>query len=152
MLKRYLQKGHRLFTAASLMAIVIAFAHTSALLNIPEDDSWTAAFDVMKTASVAPDAPKPNLLDVMLGLWLQVGALLLLLGLKNMALLAVVPIESSGRVIRVMSLVDGIVCAVMAILFVFVFIPPPLISFAILAVMFLLTAIRGTKPTLATNE
>lgn len=137
MLKRIFKKGHRLFAAASLMAIVIAFAHTSALLNIPEDDSWTAAFDVMKATTVTPDAPAPNLLDVVLGLWLQVGALLLLLGLKNLALLTVLPPESSGRVIRMMSFVDGGVCAAMAVLFVFVFIPPPLISFTILAVMFL---------------
>ena len=97
----------------------------------------------MKAVTLAPGAPEPNLLDVMLGLWLQVGGLLLLLGMKNLALLAVMPKDSSARVVRVMSLVDGTLCAAMAVLFVFVFMPPPLISFAILAVLFLLCAVGG---------
>jgi len=137
MFNRIFQRGNRLFASASIMAIVIAVAHTSTLLNLPNDEGITTAFDVMKDTSVIPGSPKPNLLDVVLGLWLQVGGLLLLLGLKNLALLAVMPVDSSRNTIRTMSFVDGTVCAAMALLFLIVFIPPPLISFSILAVLFL---------------
>ena len=151
MLNTLFQKGHRLFAAASAIAIIISVLHTTALLNVPADDSWSLAFDAMKIATAAPDIPAPSLFDVTLGAWLQVGALLFMLGAKNLALLATLPSETVPRMMRAVSYVDGIAYAALAILFYFLSIPPPMISFAILGVMFLACGWR-TRPGATNSE
>ena len=131
------QKGHRLFTLASAIAILIAILHTTALMNVPDDENWTAAFDAMKLATVAPETPKPSLYEVLIGAWIQIGALLFMMGAKNLVLLTVLPPDSTPRVIRVICRLDGLAYAALAILFFYVRIPPPAISFALLAILYL---------------
>ncbi len=67
MFRVWFRKGHRLFSTASILAILIAVLHTTALLNVPSDPSWTNAVDAMKVATPGRDIPRPSLFDVVVG-------------------------------------------------------------------------------------
>jgi hypothetical protein len=145
-MNKLLRRGNRAFTVASLLTIAISIAHLTGLTNEPFNEDWAVAFEAMQNATVDIGPMTMSFDGLLLGLWLQVGLLLALLGVKNLALLLVLPEETSHNVIRTLSIVDCIGYAGLAVIFLVVVIPPALISFIILTVVYLVTAIRSGQP------
>lgn len=130
------QKGNRLFTAINLWVVLVAIGHTTAIMGpVPEEGGVQAAVDAMSEARFAEEgADGPSLLDVFVGAWIQVGALLVGMAIVSLAGLAGAgPAKGAKQVLIIANLV---VYVPLAIVFVVVFIPPPLIAFAVTSVLF----------------
>jgi len=145
-MNKLLKRGNRSFTVASLLTIAISIAHLTGLTNEPFNEDWEIAFDAMQKATVEIGPMTMSFDGLLLGLWLQVGALLALLGAKNLVLLLVLPEDASHNAIRALSIVDCIGYAGLAVIFLIVVIPPALVSFTILTVAYLFAAIWSGRP------
>lgn len=136
-----------MFTTASLLTLTVAVLHTTGLANDPFNDDWAAAVEAMRAANIDVGPMNMTFHGVFVGLWLQVGVLLALLGVKNLAVLLATPADGAHRVIRVLSAIDCIAYAGLTAIFTVVIIPPALVSFAVLTLAFLIAAIlsRGAE-------
>jgi hypothetical protein len=130
------KRGHRLFSIASLFTIIIAVLHTLGIINEPYNDQWAAAQEAMRAATVDVGPATMSFESLFFGVWIQVGVLLALLGVKNLAILLAAPAGGTRNVVRTLSIIDGLVYAGLAVLFAVYTIPPPLISFIFLAILF----------------
>jgi len=142
-MKKLLERGNRAFTIASLLTITVAIAHTTGLTNEPFNEEWAAAIEAMEKAKVEIGPMTMSFDGLFLGLWLQVGALLALLGVKNIVLLICLPDDASHKVIRALSIVDCVGYAGLAMTFYIVVIPPALVSFVVLTLAYLIAAISS---------
>jgi len=128
------RKGNRLFTVTCLWLVLSAAGHSSTLFNeLPEE--FDTALDEMRLAAVeVTDWWDVSLFEVVTGVWVQVGVLLL-----GMALLNLVALAASGgdaRMKRALTIANLIVFVPMTVLFIVIPIPPPLIAFGVASVLF----------------
>ena len=141
----FLRPGNRMFTAATGLGVLIAFAHMGSLFSGPLNDDWAEAMDAMRAATFEMGPLSMSFFGVLAGVWIEVSALLIMLAAKNVVLLAVAPADALPRLIRAMSILDAIAYAALTLLFVYYQIPPPIISFAVLALAFLAAAVLSKK-------
>jgi hypothetical protein len=126
------------FTVASVLTILVALLHASGLASELPDASWKLAEQAMRDAGLERGFFRFNLYGVFESVWLEVSVLLAMMGGKNLLLLGVVPVEARSATVRALSWLDGIGYALLAAFFLYYRLPPPLISFAVLAALFLL--------------
>lgn len=136
----FFKRGHRLFSVASVLTILIGILHTMGLLNEPYNQDWAAAEDAMRGAAIEIGPLTMTLEGMFIGAWIQVGVLLALLGVKNLAVLLALPADGAGVIVRTLSMIDGLTYLGLAALFAVYTIPPPLISFLILAILYFAAA------------
>jgi len=138
--------GVRIFTLGCALTLVVAVGHT---LGITNDEApnpqWGAAVDAMHAARVEAGPFAFSLYDVLAAVWIQVGALLVMLAGKNLLMLFVSPAPMRPRLVRAFSLFDAACCGALAVLSAYYRIPPPLLSFAVLAVVFFLAAVLAGR-------
>lgn len=132
--KLFFARGNRLFTAGSLLTIVVGALHTTGLANDPPNDAWADAFEVTRVATLSAGPFTMSLYDLYVGVWIQVGALLLMLGLTNLIVVSTTAGNTSA--LRAIAIFDCISFALLTTLFVYCQIPPPLVSFALLTLVF----------------
>lgn len=130
-------RGYRTFTVASALIVVVAALHLSGLATEAPNADWAAAEDAMEVASVEVGPFTVALLQVYQGAWIQISVLLALIAAVNLTLLALTPAKEAGHLVRTLSAIECVVFALLAGLFVYYQVPPPLISFVVLAVAFL---------------
>ncbi len=144
MMEILLRRGTKAFAFASILTIVVAIAHMTGLNNDPFNDDWAAASTAMQQAKLEIGPMTMSFQGLFVGLWVQVGVLLVLLGVKNLAVLFVVPGDLAGRVARTLCVIDCITCLGLAVFFALNAVPPALVSFAILSVAYLVGAITSS--------
>ena len=138
-------KGSRGFAAASWLMLLVAVAHTLGLLNEAPTDEWAAAIDGMKEATMAVGPFDMNFWGLYVALWIQVGALLVMLAGCNLLLVFTVPTEQVRKPVRALSILESGICAALCALFLYYQVPPPAISFALLTVAFLASALSAHR-------
>ena len=130
------RRGRRLFSIASILLILTAVAHT---LGHFQPEPRTPEFANLKSAMQAYQIDmmgmKPSAYGVLESLSLTMTIMLLMLGLQN---LLVAMVDESGKMIRRFTIVNIIGVGALVALSWFYRIPPALISFVIVEIMFLL--------------
>ena len=136
MLSTLFRRPYLAFTVASLLTVLVAVLHTLGLTGKPPDATWADAYDSMRQASVAAGPFEFTLYEVLESVWIQVGVLLVLLALSNLVTLVAAPEDARRSVVRALSALHGAFYILLAAFFWYYRIPPPLLSFALLAVAF----------------
>ncbi|MFN0110202.1 MAG: LIC_13387 family protein [Blastocatellia bacterium] len=146
MLVKLFRPGCRLFTVGSLLMLLTAAAHTAGHFSpIPENDA------PLKSAIAAMTGYRldmgmgmqPSLLDVQLSLSLTMTILLVFLGVQN--LVTIYLAGDSVRLVRGLSIVNLFNAAALTALYWHYRLPPPLICFALISVIFLLALALPTN-------
>jgi len=133
------RRGRRLFSIASILMILTSIAHT---LGHFQPDPQTAEFANLKSAMQAYQVDmmgmKPSAYGMLESLSLTLTIMLLMLGLQN---LLVATVDESGKMIRRFALVNIVGVGALVTLYWYYNIPPPLISFALVEIVFLLAVL-----------
>ena len=131
------RRGRRLFSIASILLILTAVAHT---LGHFQPEPRTPEFTNLKSTMQAYQIDlgmemKPSILGIFESLSLTMSITVLLLGLQN---LLVAMVDESGKMIRRFALLNIFGVGALAAIYWTYRIPPPLISFVIVEIVFLL--------------
>lgn len=137
-------RGRRLFTVASLLMFLVALAHTMGTFSEPADPGAAAVVDAMKAYrfEIGPGWA-PSVFDVQRSLSLTMTVFLVFLGTLNLAVAARKTWVEAG-LLRPLAVANAACMWVLGLLYWIYRIPPPLISFVVLAVLFTI-AIRTTR-------
>jgi len=138
------RRGRRLFSIASILLILTAVAHT---LGHFQPDPQTPEFANLKSTMQSYQIDlgmgmKPSIHGIFESLSLTMTITLLLLGLQNLLVAAV---DESGKMIRRFALVNIVGVGALIALYWSYRIPPPLISFAIVEIVFLLAVLTPDR-------
>src|SRR5262245_6548632 len=131
------RRGRRLFSIASILLTLTAAAHT---LGQFQPAPQTPEFANLKSTMEAYTfdmgmGMRPSVIAILDSLSLTMSITLFLLGLQN---LLVAMVDESGKMIRRFALVNIIGVGALIALYWYYRIPPPLISFVIVEIVFLL--------------
>jgi len=133
------RRGRRLFSIASILMILTSIAHT---LGHFQTDPQTAEFANLKSTMQAYQVDmmgmKPSAYGMLKSLSLTLTIMLLMLGLQN---LLVATVDESGKMIRRFAWVNVVGVGALVALSWYYQIPPPLISFALVEIVFLLAVL-----------
>lgn len=139
------RRGTRTFVVASVLTMAIGILHTAGLSNEPPNEAYAAAMESMKAASLTFEPFEMTLWGAFESVWIQVGIFLVLLGVKNIVVVATASSRDVFRQVRVLSAADCGVYAAFTGMFVYYQIPPPLLSYAVLTILFFASAIIAGK-------
>ncbi len=131
------RRGRRLFSIASILLILTSVAHTLGQFQ-PEPQS--PEFANLKSTMEAYTFPmgmgmNPSVIDIFDSVSFTMSIMLLWLGMQN---LLVAMVDESGKMIRRFALVNIIGVGALIALYWYYRIPPPLISFVVVEIVFLL--------------
>ncbi len=129
-------KGIRTFAVSSVLTVIIGILHTTGLANDPPNDAWADAYEAARAATLEAGPFSMSLYGTFAGVWIQVGALLIMLGIKNLLVVSALRADHAPRIAARLAAFDCVCFAALTGLFVYFEIPPPLISFAVLTVLF----------------
>jgi hypothetical protein len=134
------RRGRRLFSIASILLILTAAAHTLVHFQPePQTPEFANLKSTMEAYKFDPGmGTKPSVNAILNSLSLTMSITLFLLGLQN---LLVAMVDESGKMIRRFALVNIIGVGALIALYWYYRIPPPLISFVIVEIMFLLAVL-----------
>jgi hypothetical protein len=129
-------RGRRLFTSASIATIVVAILHTIGN-TAPTDDppEMTAVFAAMRGYRVPLGiGMAPSIWDIFRGLVFTMTVCLLAMGALGLVVAA--DRDATPGLLSRVSLVLAMTSACLTVLFAFYRIPPPLISMAVVTVLY----------------
>ena len=130
------RRGRRLFSIASILLILTAVAHTLGHFQPePRTPEYTNLKSTMQAYQIDMMGMKPSAYGMLESLSLTLTVMLLMLGLQN---LLVAMVDESGKMIRRFGLLNIIGVGALIALSWYYSIPPPLISFVIVEIVFLL--------------
>lgn len=133
-----LQRGYRLFAAGAIGLFVIALLHSLGHFSPPpEDAALMAVLQAMSAYQLDMGLARPSLMAIYNSFSLGMTLFLLILGSMDLVVLRFAH-EAEG-LLRAMKLVNLIGVSALVALFGYYRIPPPLITFAIVDVLFLLS-------------
>jgi len=133
------RRGRRLFSIASILLILTAVAHTLGHFQPePQTPEFANLKSTMQAYQIDMMRMKPSAYGMLESLSLTLTIMLLMLGLQN---LMVAMVDESGKMIRRFALVNIIGVGALIAISWFYRIPPPLISFAIVEIVFLLAVL-----------
>src|SRR5262245_33182978 len=133
------RRGRRLFSIASILLILTAAVHTLAQFGPePQTPEFANLKSTMQAYQIDMMGMKPSAYGMLQSLSLTMTVMLLMLGLQN---LLVAVVDESGKMIRRFALVNIIGVAALVALYWYYRIPPPLVSFAIVEIAFLLAVL-----------
>lgn len=138
--------GRRLFSTASILLILTAVAHTIGNFQPPPQTPEYANLEsTMRAYQIDLGlGMKPSILSIFESLSLTMSVTLILLGAQN---LLVARADESGKMIRRFAWVNIIGIGILIALYWHYRIPPPLISFILVEIVFLLAVlIPDRKP------
>jgi hypothetical protein len=138
------RRGRRLFSVASILLILTAVAHT---LGQFQPGPQTPEFANLKSTMEAYTfdlgmGMKPSVNAILDSLSFTMSITLFLLGWQN---LLVAMVDESGKMIRRFALVNIIGVGALIALYWYYRIPPPLISFVIVEIVFLLAVLTPNR-------
>jgi hypothetical protein len=135
-------KGRRLYSAASILTIVVAGLHTFGNLR-PDPPEYEGVLTAMRGALVPMGmGMNPSIYDIY---WsLVFGMSVLVAGLGVLGLVVVSTTDVTMKVLSRSAAVIAVICAGLTALCWIAKVPPPLISFAVLTVLWSLT-MRTTR-------
>lgn len=138
------KRGRRLFTVATMVLFLVAAAHTSSLGTGPPDASGAELIESMRAYRVDLGlGMSPSVYDVQVSLALTMTVFLVGLGILNLVVASRDAWIAAG-VLRFMAQANAACMWALAALYLIYRIPPPLISFAVLGVLFTVS-IRTTR-------
>ena len=128
-------KGNRLFTGACVWMLLGAAGYMSALVNPPPlGEEVDAMFESMSAVVLETGTPMtPTVLELLAGVWIQVGVFLGGIGLINLVALACA--RGEVRVKRGLTIANLVVFGSLSVVFVFVPIPQALIVVGVSTVL-----------------
>ena len=130
--------GHRLFAAGAIGLFVIAVLHSLGhFSHPPEDAALTAVLQAMSAYQLDMGLAQPSLIAIYNSLSLGMTLFLLILGSIDLAVLRFAH-EAEG-LLRAIKLVNLLGVSALVALFGYYRIPPPLITFAFVDALFLLS-------------
>ena len=133
------RSGRRLFSIASILLILTAVAHTLGHFSPePTTPEFTNLKSTMQAYQIDMMGMKPSAHGILQSLSLTLTIMLLMLGLQN---LLVAMVDESGKMIRRFALVNIIGVAALVAIYWYYRIPPPLVSFVIVEIVFLLAVL-----------
>jgi len=128
-------KGRRVFTVASVFLLLVAAAHTSGMFSTPTDPALRTVEAAMRGYRMDLGlGMTPSLWDVSQALGFTMSILLVALGVQNF-----VTVQLAGHVrglVRRLSLVNVVFMGALAALYWAYRIPPPLVSFGLVLLLF----------------
>ncbi|HXV77858.1 MAG TPA: hypothetical protein VD788_16225 [Candidatus Polarisedimenticolaceae bacterium] len=139
-----LRKGRRLFTVASVLVLVVASAHTLGMLSEPREAADVAIVESMQAHRFELGlGMSPSVFDIQMSLGLTMTVFLVFVGVGNLVIAGRDPWIAAG-VLRFAAVLNATCMWVLVLLYWFYRIPPPLISFALLGLLFSF-AVRTTR-------
>jgi len=135
-------KGRRLYTAASIMTIVVAALHTFGNLQ-PDPPEYEGVLTAMRGALVPMGiGMNPSIYDIW---WsLAFGMSVFIAGLGILGLVLASTTDASMKVLSRSAAMFAVICAGVTAVCWIARVPPPLISFAVLTVLWTLS-MRTTR-------
>jgi len=138
------KKGRRLFTMTTFLLFLVALAHTAGTFSRPRDARATELLESMKAYRFELGlGMNPSIFDVQISLALTMTIFLVFLGILNLVLAGREDWIDAG-ILRFFAAANALCMWVLALLYLVYRIPPPLISFAVLGVLYTLS-IRTTR-------
>lgn len=137
------RSGRRLFSIASLFVLLVAAAHTSGVFAEPTDARGMDLVASMKDYRLELGLMRPSVLDVQRSLALTMSVFLFGLGVLNLAIAHRDAWVRAG-VLPFLSAFNTAWMAALALLYLVYQVPPPLISFALLTLLFA-ASLRTTR-------
>jgi hypothetical protein len=137
--------GRRLFSIASICLILTAVAHTLGHFQpLPQDAATTNLVTTMQSYKIDLGiGMQPSALDIQNSLSLLMSVALVLLGLQNLAVARLDGKE--GRIVRVFTFLNLAGIGVLVAVFWFYRIPPPLLTLAVVELLFLLAVLMPAR-------
>ncbi|MGH7493616.1 MAG: LIC_13387 family protein [bacterium] len=131
------KRGNRLFAAATISLFLVAAAHTLGhFAGVPEDAALAAVANSMRGYSFDLGmGMHPSFMDIHESLSLTMSLFLIFLGIQNLATLALAP--EAKQLLRTLALINFLCAGALVVLYAAYRVPPPLISFAVVSVLFL---------------
>jgi len=142
MTKPIFTKGRRLYTTASILTILVAVMHTVGNLQ-PDPPQYEGVLTAMREAPVPMGmGMEPSIYDIY---WsLVFGMSVLLAGIGVLGLVLAATTDASMKVLARSAAMFAVISAAQAAILWVAQVPPPLISFAVLTVLWTL-AMRTTR-------
>jgi hypothetical protein len=139
------RRGNRLFAAGSIALLLVATAHTLGhFAGGPDDPAFAAVENAMRGYSVDLGlGMRPTMRDIHLSLALTMSVFLVFLGIQNLATLALAP--EAKRLLRVLALINFLCAGALVVLYAVYRVPPPLISFVVVGILFLLAWLASSR-------
>jgi hypothetical protein len=136
------QKGRRLFTAASVLTILVALMHTIGNLQ-PDPPEYEGVLTAMRGALVPMGmGMEPSIYDIYWSLVFSVSVLVAGLGVLGLVLVATT--DATMKVLSRTAAMFAVICAGVTVICWIARVPPPLISFAVLTLLWTIT-MRTTR-------
>ena len=139
------KRGNRLFTAGSIALLLVAALHTLGhFAGGPEDPAFTSVVNAMRGYSVDLGlGMRPSMRDIHVSLVLTMTIFLVFLGIQNLVTLTLAP--EAKQLLRALALINFLCAGALAILYAAYSVPPPLISFAVVGLLFLLAWLSSNR-------
>lgn len=134
------KRGHRLFAAGAIGLFVIALFHSLGHFSPPPDDpALVAALQAMSASQLDMGLARPSLMAIYNSL--SLGMTLFLLFLGGIDLIVLRCGRENVALLRAMKIANVVGVAALTALFAYYLIPPPLITFALVVLLFLLAVL-----------
>ena len=138
------QRGYRLFASGVIGLFVIALLHSFGHFSPPPDDPALAAvLQAMSASQLDMGLARPSLMAIYNSLSLGMTLFLLFLGGIDLVVLRFG--RENARLMRAMKLANFVGVAALTALFAYYLVPPPLITFAIVGLLFLLSTLVNKR-------
>jgi hypothetical protein len=139
--------SNRLFASGSIGLIIVAVLHTFGHFAPPPNNDAALEAVVAAMRDYQFDlgiGMKPSTLNILESLSLTMTITVLFLGIQNLLTLAIA--GDHCRLVRRLTLLSIICTGALVALYTFYRVPPPLISFAVVEVIFILAWLRHRQP------
>lgn len=136
------KRGNRLFASGSILLILVAALHSIGHFAPPPagDAKLAAAIDAMRGYQFDIGfGMLPSFMDVFESISLTMSIMILFVAWLNLTVLSVA--GDNARLVRRLTVLNAIGSGALVVLYAYYRVPPPLISFAVVEVIFILALI-----------
>ncbi|NUO81444.1 hypothetical protein HUU05_15310 [candidate division KSB1 bacterium] len=134
------RRGNRLFAAGAIGILLTAILHTLGHFSSPPDEpALLAVLNAMSGYRLDMGMARPTIMEIHDSLSLTMTILLLVVGSLDLVVLGLAP--DATRLLHALKIVNLLGIAGLVAVFVLYPIPPPMLCFAVVALLFLLSLI-----------
>ena len=133
------ETGKKFFTFSNLMLLVVAGMHTLGVFREPTGTDEIRVMDIMNSYFFEAMGMKWSTHDVLVSLAFTMAIFLVFLAVLNGSLLSMI---STRRVLERLGLLNAVLMWILSLLYLSYQIPPPFLSFVLLAILFTITYVR----------
>ena len=134
------KKGNRLFSASNLTLLLVSVLHTMGAFRKPVGTERTQLIEGMKSCRFNAMGMNWSIHDVLISVMLAMTVFMIFVAVFNFFIMYSVP---SPVICRRVILINALFMWFLAILFGVFQIPPPFVSFVLVAILFTITFLRS---------